>query len=150
VNRGIADVCDMRHRNLSVELFKMRSKRNVVQARSFAELLEQAVCRYQNRAIETAQVIKELIQLAKDMREANVRGEALKLNEDELAFYDALEVNDSAVKVLGELTLVHIARDVGGGREEKRQHRLDRARKRARPTACDRQAYPAQIWLPTR
>jgi len=116
----LAEVRDMPHRNLAVELLqkllkgeiKTRSKRNVVQARSFAELLEQAVRRYQNRAIETAQVIEELIQLAKDMRAANARGEALKLNEDELAFYDALEVNDSAVKVLGEPTLVHIAREL--------------------------------------
>ena len=116
----LAEVRDMPHRNLAVELLqkllkseiKTRAKRNVVQARSFAELLEQAVRRYQNRAIETAQVIEELIQLAKDMRAANARGEALKLNEDELAFYDALEVSDSAVKVLGEPTLVHIAREL--------------------------------------
>ena len=73
---------------------------------------KQAVRKYQNRAIETAQVIEELIQLAKDMRAADARGEALKLSEDELAFYDALEVNDSAVKVLGEPTLVHIAREL--------------------------------------
>ena len=59
-----------------------------------------------------ARVIEELIQLAKDMRAANERGEALKLTEDELAFYDALEVNDSAVKVLGEPTLVKIAREL--------------------------------------
>jgi type I restriction enzyme, R subunit len=116
----LAEVQDMPHRNLAVELLrklllgeiKTRSKRNVVQARSFAELLEQSVRRYQNRAIETAQVIEELIALAKDMREANARGEALHLNEDELAFYDALEVNDSAVKVLGEPTLVNIAREL--------------------------------------
>ncbi len=116
----LAEVRGMPQRNLAVELLqkllkgeiKARSKRNVVQARSFAELLEQAVRKYQNRAIETAQVIEELIQLAKDMRAANERGEALKLNEDELAFYDALEVNDSAVKVLGEPTLVKIAREL--------------------------------------
>jgi len=84
----------------------------VVQARSFAELLEQSVRRYQNRAIETAQVIEELIQLAKDMRAANARGEQPHLSEDEFAFYEALEVNDSAVKVLGEPTLVKIAREL--------------------------------------
>ena len=67
---------------------------------------------YQNRAIDTAKVIEALIQLAKDMRAANARGEALKLTEEELAFYDALEVNDSAVKVLGEPTLVDIAREL--------------------------------------
>ena len=116
----LAEVQEMPHRNLAVELLrkllsgeiKTRSKRNVVQARSFAELLEQSVRRYQNRAIETAQVIEELIALAKEMREANARGEALHLTDDELAFYDALEVNDSAVKVLGEPTLVKIAREL--------------------------------------
>ena len=116
----LAEVRGMPQRNLAVELLqkllkgeiKARSRRNVVQARSFAELLEQAVRKYQNRAIETAQVIEELIQLAKDMRAANERGEALKLTEDELAFYDALEVNDSAVKVLGEPTLAKIAREL--------------------------------------
>jgi type I restriction enzyme R subunit len=116
----LAEVRGMPQRNLAVELLqkllkgeiKNRSRRNVVQARSFAELLEQAIRKYQNRAIETAQVIEELIQLAKDMRAAHKRGEDLKLNEDELAFYDALEVNDSAVKVLGEPTLVKIAREL--------------------------------------
>jgi type I restriction enzyme R subunit len=83
-----------------------------VQARSFAELLEQAIRKYQNRAIETAQVIEELIGLAKDMRAASARGEQLGLSEDELAFYDALETNDSAVKVLGEPTLLAIAREL--------------------------------------
>jgi type I restriction enzyme R subunit len=116
----LAEVRGMPQRNLAVELLQKllkgeirnRSRRNVVQARSFAELLEQAIRRYQNRAIETAQVIEELIQLAKDMRDANARGEELDLSEDELAFYDALEVNDSAVKVLGEPTLVKIAREL--------------------------------------
>ncbi len=75
-------------------------------------MLEQAIRRYQNRAIEAAQVIEELIQLAKDMREANARGEALRLSEDELAFYDALETNDSAVKVLGDETLRAIASEL--------------------------------------
>ena len=74
-------------------------------------MLEQALKRYQNRAIETAQVIEELIALAKEMREANARGETLGLSEDELAFYDALETNDSAVKVLGEPMLQKIARE---------------------------------------
>jgi type I restriction enzyme R subunit len=116
----LADVRGMPQRNLAVELLqkllkgeiKTRGKRNVVQARSFAELLEQAVRKYQNRAIETAQVIEELIQLAKDMRAANARGETLGLSEDELAFYDALETNDSAVKVLGDETLRTIAREL--------------------------------------
>ena len=114
----LAEVQDMPQRNLAVELLekllkgeiKNRARRNVVQARSFADLLEQAVRRYQNRAIETAQVIEELIALAKDMRKAQARGEQLHLTDDELAFYDALGVNDSAVQVLGEPTLTDIAR----------------------------------------
>jgi len=116
----LAEVRDMPQRNLAVELLQKllrgeigsRAKCNIVQARSFAELLEQSVRKYQNRAIETAQVIEELIALAKDMREANARGEALKLSEDELAFYDALEVNDSAVKILGDQALREIAREL--------------------------------------
>ena len=116
----LAEVRGMPQRNLAVELLRKlltgeirtRSKRNIVQARSFAELLEQAVRKYQNRAIETAQVIEELIALAKEMRNAGARGAALGLSEDELAFYDALETNDSAVKVLGEPTLKTIAREL--------------------------------------
>jgi type I restriction enzyme R subunit len=110
----------MPQRNLAVELLqkllkgeiRTRRRHNVVQARSFAELLEQAIRKYQNRAIETAQVIEELIGLARDMREAGRRGEALGLSDDEVAFYDALETNDSAVKVLGDETLKTIAREL--------------------------------------
>ena len=116
----LAEVQGMPHRNLAVELLQKllsgevsnRRRKNVVQARSFAEMLEQTLRRYQNRAIEAAQVIEELIGLAKDMREANARGERLGLSEDELAFYDALETNDSAVQVLGDETLRDIAREL--------------------------------------
>jgi type I restriction enzyme R subunit len=116
----LADVRGMPHRNLAVELLQkllkgelsFRRRKNVVQARSFADMLEHTIRRYQNRAIEAAQVIEELIQLAKDMRAANARGEVLGLSEDELAFYDALETNDSAVKVLGDETLRAIAREL--------------------------------------
>jgi type I restriction enzyme R subunit len=116
----LAEVRGMPQRNLAVELLQKllkgeistRRRKNVVQARSFAELLEQTIRRYQNRAIEAAQVIEELIALAKDMRAAEARGEALGLSEDELAFYDALETNDSAVKVLGDETLRAIAREL--------------------------------------
>ena len=83
-----------------------------MQARSFREMLEQTLRRYRNRAIEAAQVIEELIQLAKEMREADGRGVDLGLSEDELAFYDALGVNDSAVQVLGDETLRGIAREL--------------------------------------
>ena len=116
----LAEVRGMPHRNLAVELLQKllrgelatRRRKNVVQARSFAEMLEQTLRRYQNRAVEAAQVIEELIQLAKDMREADARGEHLGLSEDELAFYDALETNDSAVQVLGDDTLRDIAREL--------------------------------------
>ena len=116
----LAEVQGMPQRNLAVELLekllkgeiKTRSKRNVVQARSFSGMLEVSLRKYQNRAIETAKVIEELIQLAKDMREANARGEALGLTDDEVAFYDALETNDSAVKVLGDDALRTIAREL--------------------------------------
>jgi type I restriction enzyme R subunit len=116
----LAEVRGMPQRNLAVELLEKllkgelatRRRKNVVQARSFAEMLEQTIRRYQSRAIEAAQVIEELIALAKDMREAQARGEALKLSEDEVAFYDALETNDSAVKILGDETLRTIAQEL--------------------------------------
>jgi type I restriction enzyme, R subunit len=116
----LAEVRGMPQRNLAVELLRKllasevrsRRRKNVVQARSFAEMLEQAIRRYQNRAVEAAQVIEELIALAKDMREADARGEQLGLSDDELAFYDALETNDSAVRVLGDETLRGIAREL--------------------------------------
>jgi len=91
---------------------KARAQRNVVQARSFQKMLEEAIARYHTRAIETAEVIDQLVALAKEMREAYRRGEDLGLTDDELAFYDALEVNDSAVKVLGDETLRTIAREL--------------------------------------
>ena len=117
----LAEVQDMPQRNLAVELLQKllkgelatRRRTNVVQARSFAEMLEQTIRRYQNRAIEAAQVIEELIALAQEMREADARGESLNLSTDELAFYDALSVNDSAVKVMGDDTLRDIARELG-------------------------------------
>jgi type I restriction enzyme, R subunit len=116
----LAEVREMPHKNVAIELLrkllkgeiKTRSRKNVVQARSFSEMLEKSVQRYQNRAIETAQVIEELIELAKRMREADRRGEDLGLSEDEVAFYEALEVNDSAVKVLGDETLKIIAQEL--------------------------------------
>ena len=116
----LAEVRGMPQRNLAVEMLrkllegeiKARGRKNLVQARSFAELLENAIKKYQNRAIETTQVIEELIALAKDLREAGRRGEKLGLTDDEVAFYDALEVNDSAVKVLGDDTLRLIAQEL--------------------------------------
>ncbi len=116
----LAEVQGMPQRNLAVELLQKllkgelttRRRKNVVQARSFAEMLAHTLRRYQNRAIEAAQVIEELIGLAKEMREADARGEQLGLSEDELALYDALETNDSAVQVLGDEALCRIAREL--------------------------------------
>ncbi len=114
------EVRGMPHRNLAVELLQKllkgelatRRRKNLVEARSFAEMLEKTLLRYQNRAIEAAQVIEELIQLAQDIRKAESRGEELGLTDEELAFYDALGTNDSAVKVLGNDTLRDIAREL--------------------------------------
>ena len=116
----LLEVRGMRRRNLAVELLQkllkgelaVRRRKNVVQARSFAEMLAQTIRRYQRRAVEAAQVVEELIGLAREMREAGARGEALGLTDDELAFYDALGVNDSAVQVLGDETLRGIAREL--------------------------------------
>jgi type I restriction enzyme, R subunit len=116
----LAEVRGLPHRNLAVELLqkllndeiKTRSRHNAVLARSFRELLERAMNAYQNRAVETAQVIEQLIELAREVREAGRRGEDLGLTEDEIAFYDALGVNDSAVQVLGDETLRAIAREL--------------------------------------
>ena len=119
-DKFLAEVQGMPQRNLAIELLRkllqgelaVRRRKNIVQARSFAKMLEQTIHRYQNRAIEAAQVIEELIGLARELREANARGEKLGLSDDELAFYDALGVNDSAVQVLGDGTLRDIAREL--------------------------------------
>ncbi len=116
----LAEVRGMPQKNLALELLKRllndeiktRSKRNVVQSRSFSDMLEKTLRAYQNRGLETAQVISELIKLAKEMNAARARGENLGLTDDEVAFYDALETNDSAVKVLGDETLRTIAREL--------------------------------------
>jgi type I restriction enzyme R subunit len=116
----LVEVRNLPQKNLAVEMLqkllqgevKARSKSNAVQARVFSELLEQSIRKYQNRAIETAQIIEELIQLAKEMREADKRGEELGLSSDEVAFFDALEVNDSAVKILGDAQLRSIAQEL--------------------------------------
>jgi type I restriction enzyme R subunit len=116
----LAEVREMPHRNLAVELLqkllgdeiKTQARRNIVQARAFSEMLEAALRKYQARAITTAQVIEELIELARQMREAQRRGQDLGLTDEELAFYDALETNDSAVAILGDETLRMIAREL--------------------------------------
>jgi type I restriction enzyme R subunit len=114
------EIKGMKQKNLAVELLrkllndeiKQNSRKNLVQSRTFSEMLENAITKLQKRTIEATEVILELINLAKDMREAHKRGESLKMTEDEVAFYDALEVNDSAVKVLGDDTLRIIAQEL--------------------------------------
>jgi len=116
----LAEVRELPQRNLAVELLekllndeiKIRSRRNLIQSRAFSEMLEASIRRYQARAVTTAQIIEELIELAKEMREADRRGEELGLSSQEVAFYDALETNDSAVQVLGDEALRAIAREV--------------------------------------
>ncbi len=116
----LEDVRQLPYRNLAVELLQRllsgeiqrREKKNLVQARSFREMLEESIRRYQNRSIETAQVVLELIEMAKQFRQADRRGEDLGLTEEEMAFYDALETSDSAVAVLGDDTLRAIAREL--------------------------------------
>lgn len=116
----LAEVKGMQHKNLALELMKkllndeirVRQKTNLVQSRKFSEMLEKAVKNYQNNLITSAQVIEELISLAKDIKEADRKGEDLGLDFREYAFYTALEVNDSAVAVLGDAVLRDIAREL--------------------------------------
>lgn len=113
----LKDVSLMPQRNLAVELLerllkdevKARFATNVVQNEKFSKLLENALNRYHNRAIETAQVVEELLEMARQFNEATKRGEDLGLSDEELAFYDALETNEASVKELGDNTLRRIA-----------------------------------------
>jgi type I restriction enzyme R subunit len=114
------DVRLLPQKNLAVELLERllkndiqaRFKNNVVQNRKFTDLLQQALNKYRNRAIETAQVIEELIAMAEEFRAAAERGEDLGLSADEMAFYDALETNQAAVRELGDDILRKIAAEL--------------------------------------
>ncbi len=116
----MAELKDMPRKNLALELLrrllndeiKKRSTRNIIQGKKFSEMLADAIKRYQNNAITAAEIIEELIRLANELKQADQRGEKLNLDFRELAFYDALEVNDSAVKVLGDEILKTIAREL--------------------------------------
>jgi type I restriction enzyme R subunit len=116
----MAELKDMPRKNLALELLrrllndeiKQRSQRNIIQGKKFSEMLADAIKRYQNNAITAAEIIEELIRLAKEIKEADKRGENLNLDFRELAFYDALEVSDSAVQVLGDDILKTIAREL--------------------------------------
>lgn len=113
----LEDVAHMPHKNLAVELLerllkddiKAKTKNNVVQEKKFSDRLQATLGKYHNRAIETAKVIEELIQMAKDFAEAAKHGKELGLNFDELAFYDALAENEAALREMGDEILKKIA-----------------------------------------
>ena len=116
----LAEMKDMPQKNLAFEALKkllndeirIRQKKNLIQARSFEELLDKAIKAYTNKSIEAAQIIQQLIELAKKMREEQNRGTQLNLAEEEVAFYDALADNESAKEVLGDQTLRTMAREL--------------------------------------
>jgi type I restriction enzyme, R subunit len=116
----LAEVRGLKHKNVAAELLekllkdelKVRSRRNVVQSQVFSDKLKQTLNEYHNRAISTMQVIEELIKLAKDLDAATKRGEALGLTDDEVAFYDALAANESAVIAMGDDKLKVIAAEL--------------------------------------
>ena len=116
----LLEVQGMKHKNLAIELLKKilnnelktRAKTNLVKSRKLLEMLESSIKRYQNNLLSTAEIIQELINIAKAIKEADEEGQKLGLTTDEVAFYNALETNDSAVKVLGDETLKEIAKEI--------------------------------------
>jgi len=116
----LAEVRGLAHKNVAAALLekllkdelKVRSKRNLVQSQVFSEKLQKTLNAYHNRAISTMQVIEELIKLAKELAAAGKRGDDLGLTDDEIAFYDALAVNDSAVIAMGDDKLKLIAAEL--------------------------------------
>jgi type I restriction enzyme R subunit len=113
-------VKDSPHRNLQIELLKKlladeikaQSRKNIVQSKKFSELLEKTLLAYQNRTLEAAQVITELIAMAKTFRDTPKRNQELGLTEDELAFYDALAAHGDVRNVMGDKVLAAIAHDL--------------------------------------
>jgi type I restriction enzyme R subunit len=119
-DRFLAEVRGLKYKNVAAELLekllkdelKVRSKRNLVQSQLFSEKLKKTLNAYHNRAIATQEVIEELIKLAKEMGAATKRGHDLGLTDDEVAFYDALAANDSAVQAMGDDKLKVIATEL--------------------------------------
>ena len=119
-DKFLLEVKDMKHKNLAFELLKKllnneissRARTNLVKSKALLEMLETAIKKYQNNLLSTAEIIQELIEIAKEVRESDRQGEKLNLTQDEVAFYNALEVNDSAIKVLGDETLRDIAKEI--------------------------------------
>jgi len=116
----LEEVKDMPHKNLAFEMLKkllndeikIRQKKNLIQAKSFAEMLDKAIKAYTNKSIETAEIIEQLIELARKMREENKRSKKLGLTEDEVAFYDALVDHDGIKEVMDDSQLMIIAREL--------------------------------------
>lgn len=119
-DKFLDDVKGMKHKNLAFEALKklladqirVRFKQNKIKNKKFSEMLEDVIRRYQNRSIDSAQIIQELIEIAKQVREDKLRGEELGLSPEEEAFYDALADNKSAIKALGDIVLKQIAREL--------------------------------------
>ena len=116
----LQDIKEMKHKNLGLELLKkilndeirVRLKFNITEGKSLLEMLEASIAKYRNNLLTTAEIIEELVEIARQIRNVDGLAEKLKLTKDEFAFYTALEVNDSAVKVLGDETLKNIAREI--------------------------------------
>jgi len=116
----LEEVSQLPQKNLKMELLRKLindeirsvSRTNVIQERKFSEMLESAINRYQNRALTTAEIIAELVAMAKELSDTKGRGEQLQLGDSELAFYDAVCQNDSAVMEIGDETLKTIAREL--------------------------------------
>lgn len=114
------EIKGMKHQNLALELLRkilnneIRScaKTNLMRSKALLEMLETAIKKYQNNLLSTAEIIQELIELARDIKASDQRGTELGLSEDELAFYEALEMNGSAVDILGDEQLRLIAREI--------------------------------------
>lgn len=116
----LQEVKSMRYKNVALELLKkllndevkVRTKRNIAQSKTLMEMLDGAINKYQNNLLTTTEVIDELIKIAQDLKKADMRSLEMGLSSDELAFYDALSLNDSATEVLGDEQLRIIAREV--------------------------------------
>jgi type I restriction enzyme R subunit len=111
---------DMPQKDLALELLrklvndeiKDHMKRNLVKSKQFSQMLEESIHKYQDRSIDSAQVIEELLHLAKKIKDEAGRGEKEGLSDDELAFYDALAENESAVQILGDAKLQALAKEL--------------------------------------
>jgi type I restriction enzyme R subunit len=116
----LQEVKNMRHKNLGIELLnkiindeiRLRLNFNIAEGKRLVDLLEASIRKYQNNLLTTAEIIEELLAIARQVREVDGLAEKLKLSKEEFAFYTALEINDSAVSVLGDETLKKIAREI--------------------------------------